>query len=167
MTSPECVKSHPKRKRTPELVAGVLGMLVAVTGLLQAQPTASVRVALDQRMGALEMGRFALGQGGLSEDPIWDGRIAGGNTGDSHPLKACASPEISACPQYSRVLLSEYYSRSLTRFLAVLGLALSDRRENGIPQCRVFHVLTEKSLQFFVVIRWRRIHRRDGGLSFL
>src|SRR4030042_164150 len=41
----------------------------------QTQPV-SVKVSLNERQGPLEIDRFALGQGGLSEEPMWDSRIA-------------------------------------------------------------------------------------------
>jgi hypothetical protein len=36
----------------------------------------AVRVALGERLGPLEIDRMALGQGGLSDQPMWEGRIA-------------------------------------------------------------------------------------------
>src|SRR5438874_1145814 len=36
----------------------------------------SVRVSFGQRLGPLEIDRMALGQGGLSDEPMWDRRIA-------------------------------------------------------------------------------------------
>jgi hypothetical protein len=75
MTPYEYVNPTPKKLRP--IAASALGMLVAVTGLLQAQTEPiAVKVSLEQRLGPLEMDRFALGQGGLSEEPMWDGRIA-------------------------------------------------------------------------------------------
>ena len=41
-----------------------------------AQTTAQVQVALSERLGPLHMDQMALGQGGLSDEPMWDGRIA-------------------------------------------------------------------------------------------
>jgi hypothetical protein len=38
--------------------------------------TISVRVSLDERLGPMEIDKFALGQGGLSAEPMWDSRIA-------------------------------------------------------------------------------------------
>jgi len=47
-------------------------------GLLAfAQPrTASLTLWFGQKLGPMEIGRFALGQGGLSEDPMWENRAA-------------------------------------------------------------------------------------------
>jgi hypothetical protein len=59
----------------PGLWALVATLLCCITVQAQTE-TVSVRVSLERRRGALEMGRFALGQGGLSEDPMWDNRIA-------------------------------------------------------------------------------------------
>jgi hypothetical protein len=68
---------NPALKRQFRMVAGALGVLLAVTGLLPAETgTVRVNVSLEERLGPMEMGRFALGQGGLSEDPMWDSRIA-------------------------------------------------------------------------------------------
>jgi len=42
-----------------------------------AQPQwATSRWAFGQRMGPLEIDRMALGQGGLSDEPMWDSRTA-------------------------------------------------------------------------------------------
>src|ERR1043166_9909766 len=38
--------------------------------------TADVRVNANDKLGPLEMDRFALGQGGLSEEPMWADRVA-------------------------------------------------------------------------------------------
>src|SRR5438034_6542354 len=50
---------------------------LVVAGPVEAQTReVSVRVSFDQRMGPMEIDRMALGQGGLSDAPMWDGRIA-------------------------------------------------------------------------------------------
>jgi len=36
----------------------------------------TVRVSFHERLGPLEIDRMALGQGGLSDEPMWDSRIA-------------------------------------------------------------------------------------------
>ncbi|HYM10574.1 MAG TPA: hypothetical protein VEU62_07575 [Bryobacterales bacterium] len=55
---------------------------------------AEVRVRLDEKLGPLEIGRFALGQGGLSEDPMWPDRAV----------------EIRALhPRVIRLFLQEYF----------------------------------------------------------
>ena len=42
-----------------------------------AQPRqVSVKVSFSERLGPLEIDRMALGQGGLSDEPMWDSRIA-------------------------------------------------------------------------------------------
>jgi xylan 1,4-beta-xylosidase len=46
-------------------------MLIAV-----AQPTAQVQVVFGDRLGLLHIDRMALGQGGLSDEPMWDNRVA-------------------------------------------------------------------------------------------
>src|SRR5713101_5758059 len=43
---------------------------------LTAQERPQLRVRLDDRLGPLEIDRFALGQGGLSEEPMWADRAA-------------------------------------------------------------------------------------------
>ena len=51
-------------------------------------------VSLNERLGPMKMDQFALGQGGLSEDPMWDGRIA----------------EIRALrPKVIRLFIQEYF----------------------------------------------------------
>ncbi len=53
-----------------------------------------VRAFLDQRLGPLETDRFALGQGGLSEEPMWEGRV-----GEIRALR----------PRTIRLFLQEYF----------------------------------------------------------
>ncbi|HZT31875.1 MAG TPA: hypothetical protein VFA33_18445 [Bryobacteraceae bacterium] len=54
-----------------------------------------VKVRLDQSLGPMEMDRFALGQGGLSEEPIFASRI----------------PEVRALrPRVIRLFLQEYFN---------------------------------------------------------
>jgi len=60
----------------------------------QTQPI-SVKVFFDEQQGPLEIDRFALGQGGLSEEPMWDDRIA----------------EIRALrPRIIRLFIQEYFN---------------------------------------------------------
>jgi len=56
----------------------VLTVLVALAaGPVRAQTEpVKVSVSLDDRLGPMKMDRFALGQGGLSAEPMWDSRIA-------------------------------------------------------------------------------------------
>ncbi|MGC8640204.1 MAG: GH39 family glycosyl hydrolase [Isosphaeraceae bacterium] len=39
-------------------------------------PKGTVKVYFDQRIGLMEIDRMALGQGGLSDEPMWDSRVA-------------------------------------------------------------------------------------------
>ena len=48
-------------------------LLVAFEVFAQTR-SASIRISVDQKLGPLEIDRIALGQGGLSEDPIWQER---------------------------------------------------------------------------------------------
>jgi hypothetical protein len=58
------------------------------------QTSAAVRVFFNERLGPLEMDRFALGQGGLSEEPMWEDRAA----------------EIRALrPRLIRLFIQEYF----------------------------------------------------------
>ena len=53
-----------------------------------------VTVSLNERLGPMKMDQFALGQGGLSEDPMWDSRVA----------------EIRALnPKIIRLFIQEYF----------------------------------------------------------
>ena len=55
----------------------------------------SVKVFLSEQLGPLEIDRFALGQGGLSEEPMWDDRVA----------------EIRALrPRIIRLFIQEYFN---------------------------------------------------------
>jgi hypothetical protein len=54
----------------------VLVVLAASAAALGAEPAPAVRVLFGDRQGPLEIDRFALGQGGLSDDPMWDDRVA-------------------------------------------------------------------------------------------
>jgi xylan 1,4-beta-xylosidase len=65
----------------------------AMTTTAQLQ-TAQVQVVFGERLGPLEIDKMALGQGGLSEEPMWADRI----------------PEIRALrPRLIRLFLQEYY----------------------------------------------------------
>jgi hypothetical protein len=58
--------------------------LLIIIALFAARPAhaqpqlreATVRLSFGQRMGPLEIDRMALGQGGLSDEPMWEGRVA-------------------------------------------------------------------------------------------
>src|SRR6266404_9054416 len=39
-------------------------------------PAAQVSVSFTNRLGPLDIHKMALGQGGLSEEPMWDSRVA-------------------------------------------------------------------------------------------
>jgi len=72
--------------------------LLAVAGLISlsagAQTTARVEVVLNQRLGPMRIEQMALGQGGLSEEPMWDSRV----------------PEIRALrPALIRLFVQEYF----------------------------------------------------------
>lgn len=69
-------------------------VLAAATGRAQ-ERTASVVVNTTQFKGPLDMGRMALGQGGLSEEPMWESRAA----------------EIRALrPKLVRLFIQEYFN---------------------------------------------------------
>jgi hypothetical protein len=70
-------------------VAAWLATLMAI-----AQTTAQVQVAFSERLGPLEIDKMALGQGGLSDEPMWDNRVA----------------EIRALhPRLVRLFIQEYF----------------------------------------------------------
>ncbi|MBN1442909.1 MAG: hypothetical protein JXA90_09375 [Planctomycetes bacterium] len=59
-------------RRIPMLV-----LLASIAAAVRAESEPiRVEVCLEERLGPMEIDRFALGQGGLSEDPMWDDRIA-------------------------------------------------------------------------------------------
>jgi len=69
-------------------------VLLAVTVGGAQSESAQVRVSLDERIGPMEIDKFALGQGGLSPEPMWDSRIA----------------EIRALrPRLIRIFIQEYF----------------------------------------------------------
>src|SRR5438034_5896603 len=72
----------------------ILAML-CLAHMLHAQTRmATVRVFLNERLGPLEIDRIALGQGGLSEEPMWAERVA----------------EIRALkPRLIRLFIQEYF----------------------------------------------------------
>lgn len=73
-------------------VTGLL--LIAVLAQGQTR-SATVVVSTDQVIGPLDMGRMALGQGGLSEEPMWENRAA----------------EIRALrPKLVRLFIQEYFN---------------------------------------------------------
>ena len=79
------------------MVARTIGALIALCFASAALPqdrAATVTLAFDHKLGPLEIGRMALGQGGLSDEPMWDGRI----------------PEIRALrPRVIRLFVQEYF----------------------------------------------------------
>ncbi|MFB3788707.1 MAG: hypothetical protein ACE15F_20300 [bacterium] len=67
--------------------------LLSLTSRAQSPP-ATVQLFLDETQGPMEIGRMALGQGGLSEEPMWDNRVA----------------EIRALqPRIIRLFIQEYF----------------------------------------------------------
>src|SRR5687768_17553124 len=53
--------------------------VVALAGLARAEAQtreASVTVSFGERLGPMAIDRMALGQGGLSDEPMWDRRVA-------------------------------------------------------------------------------------------
>jgi hypothetical protein len=73
-----------------------VGIALALAApLASAQPrTALVNVSTAQLTGPIEMGRMALGQGGLSDEPMWDNRVT----------------EIRALrPRLVRLFIQEYF----------------------------------------------------------
>jgi hypothetical protein len=55
----------------------VLVWVVSTSAVMTAQAqTAQVQVAFSQRLGPLEIGKMAVGQGGLSDEPMWADRVA-------------------------------------------------------------------------------------------
>lgn len=76
----------------PKLAWPGLALLLALGAT--AQDTARVEIVLSERLGPLHISRMALGQGGLSEQPMWDNRVA----------------EIRALrPQLIRLFIQEYF----------------------------------------------------------
>jgi hypothetical protein len=73
-----------------------LCLVVATASAVTAQTqTAQVQVAFSERLGPLHIERMGLGQGGLSEDPMWADRIA----------------EVRALhPQVIRLFVQEYFN---------------------------------------------------------
>lgn len=73
----------------------ILALLLTAlnTSLAQTQ-TALVQVALSERLGPMNIDHMALGQGGLSDDPMWEDRV----------------PEIRALhPRLIRLFIQEYF----------------------------------------------------------
>jgi hypothetical protein len=82
--------------------------LVCLIGAASAQAqthVGTVKVAFAQRLGPMEIDRMSLGQGGLSDEPMWDSRIA-----EVRSLK----------PRIIRLFVQEYFqllpSRGLDHF---------------------------------------------------
>ncbi len=49
-----------------------VGLAMALLPAAAQQRTATVTVSTNDIIGSLDMGRMALGQGGLSEEPMWE-----------------------------------------------------------------------------------------------
>src|SRR5579871_2492997 len=76
------------------LTIGINLWLAAALASAQ-QRTATVTVSTNEFTGPLDMGRMALGQGGLSEEPMWEERAA----------------EIRALhPRLIRLFIQEYFN---------------------------------------------------------
>jgi hypothetical protein len=72
----------------------VIGLAVLAVGAAQSRPV-DVSVDCAARLGPIEIDRFALGQGGLSEEPMWADRMA----------------EIRALrPRLIRLFIQEYFN---------------------------------------------------------
>ncbi|HEY5912885.1 MAG TPA: hypothetical protein VJA21_20020 [Verrucomicrobiae bacterium] len=74
-----------------------LDLILLVCGLIGARAqaqTAQVQVVFSERLGPMQIERMALGQGGLSEEPMWSDRV----------------PEIRALrPRVIRLFVQEYF----------------------------------------------------------
>ncbi len=74
-------------------LSSILVLLAVSIGGAQSEPV-KVKVFLNDRIGPMEIDKFALGQGGLSSEPMWDSRIA----------------EIRALrPRIIRIFIQEYF----------------------------------------------------------
>jgi xylan 1,4-beta-xylosidase len=62
--------------RFPGLLPWLSLALAGAINVIAQSQTAQVTVSFTNRLGLLEMHKMALGQGGLSEEPMWDHRIA-------------------------------------------------------------------------------------------
>ena len=82
-------------KRTSIPWNGLIAIYLAMAALATAQlPTAEVRIDFNERLGPLGIDKMALGQGGLSEEPMWDNRV-----GEIRALK----------PRVIRLFIQEYF----------------------------------------------------------
>jgi hypothetical protein len=71
----------------------IFGLLIQSPLCLHAQP-AQIRVLFNEQLGPIQMDHMALGQGGLSDDPMWADRV----------------PEIRALrPKIIRLFIQEYF----------------------------------------------------------
>ena len=76
------------------MLAIQIGLALAASLAAAQQRTAAVTVSTTEFTGPLDMGRMALGQGGLSEEPMWESRAA----------------EIRALrPRLIRLFIQEYF----------------------------------------------------------
>jgi len=81
------------------LAAAGFGVILCLCGsalpVAAQAPVVQITVALNESLGPLEINRMALGQGGLSSDPIWAERV----------------PEIRALrPRLIRLFIQEYFN---------------------------------------------------------
>ena len=77
-------------------LGGWLAMATCFCGVLHAAPPpAQIRVVFSEKLGPLHMERMALGQGGLSEEPMFADRVT--------ELRAL-------CPGVIRLFVQEYYN---------------------------------------------------------
>ena len=73
-----------------------LAVVAIAVDLTPSEPrAAAIKVFFNERLGPLEIDRMGLGQGGLSDEPMWDNRV----------------PEIRALhPRLIRLFIQEYFN---------------------------------------------------------
>lgn len=83
-------------KKKPAVCVGIFSALALGLMAVNAQPqSAEVKVNFQERLGPLHIDRMALGQGGLSDEPMWDDRTT----------------EIRALrPKLIRLFIQEYFN---------------------------------------------------------
>ncbi len=57
-------------------LVSVIGLLVIASALFAQEQPVPVTISLADRLGPMHIERMALGQGGLSQEPMWENRIA-------------------------------------------------------------------------------------------
>jgi len=80
----------------------ILLVLFAIVSVPVRSQTAQVQVAFSERLGPMHIDRMALGQGGLSEEPMWAERVAEIRALHPHIIRLFVQEYFGLLPEHGR-----------------------------------------------------------------